>query len=107
MPKIVFNVFTGNFDYVLRPGEFARTGVPLIGTIGGGNKVFTTPTNFLHNSKVSIAVYVNGRRLTEGRDYLPSESGGIGTGYDTVTLEFAPKGAPGNPDYVSADYLET
>lgn len=110
MPRFVLNPFTGEFDAVTAPGEFRRTGVALVGAINGVNMVFTTPSIFVHASGGdSIAVYYNGQRLFEGaaNDYVVSESGGPGTGYDTVTLTFAPKGVPpSNPDIVTADYSE-
>lgn len=105
MPKIVFNIFTGNFDYVLRPGETARTDAVLSGAIDGVNKNFTTPTKFVHNAKVSIAPYWNGQRLNNPEDYSVSESGGPGTGYDTIILVEAPRPTP-KQDRVTADYFE-
>jgi len=48
-------------------------------------------------------VYYNGTRLLWLDDYLLVESGGGGTGYDTVVLAIAPK--PG--DKVFADYVVT
>lgn len=40
----------------------------------------------------SIALYFNGQRLESGagNDFTVSESGGVGTGFDTVTLLFLP-----------------
>jgi hypothetical protein len=79
--------------------------VPLVGAINGANTVFTTPDDFEHDpSGASIAVYYNGMRLEGGTgcDYTVSESGGAGTGFDTVTLTFAPKSG----DKLLADYIK-
>lgn len=106
--RLVFNPLTGEFDYVRRLGEARRVGVSLIGTIDGSNQVFTTPSKFIYEAGgESLCVYYNGQRLIEGAidDYTVSESGGPGTGHDTVSLAFAPKGAPGL-DRLTADYTE-
>lgn len=81
-----------------------RTGIALIGPMDGMNRIFrTTPDYFVHDPSGTgrdIEVWHNGRRLilTEiadpsTGDFIPSESGGVGTGYDTITLlTFAPVG---------------
>ncbi len=86
------------------PPRLPRTGVVLIGTIDGVNMVFTTPDFFLNDGTTSILVYYNGVRLElgAGNDYTLSESGGPGTGFDTVTLPFAP--VPPK-DKITADYF--
>ena len=68
-----------------------RTGIVLGGVKDGVNLVFTTPGKFRRIGGATIAVYWNGLRLREGptEDYSVSESGGPGTGYDTVTLAVA------------------
>ena len=55
------------------------------GTKNGTNVVFTTPDNFLEDT---IRLYVRGQRWQRGAgcDYVVSESGGAGTGFDTITL---------------------
>jgi hypothetical protein len=81
-----------------------RTGIALVGPKDGQNRVFrTTPDHFVHDPLVTgkdIEIWHNGRRLIltnvsdpgQG-DFVPSESGGIGTGFDTITLlTFAPVG---------------
>lgn len=70
-----------------------RTGQQLIGPKDGVNVIFTVPVGdkFTHNLPfLSIQVYFNGMRLTLLDDYMVTESGGLGTGYDTVVLEVAP-----------------
>jgi hypothetical protein len=87
----------------LAPTKF-RTGVPLVGLKNGANRIFqTTPDYFVHDPTGTgrdIEVWHNGRRLiltavpdpSQG-DFIVSESGGVGTGFDTVTLlTFAPVG---------------
>jgi hypothetical protein len=80
-------------------------GITLIGAIDKINQVFTTPTYFLHEiGGRSIQVYYNGQRLLDPDDYIPSESGGAGTGYDTITLQGAKPPRPG--DKLWADYWQ-
>lgn len=70
-----------------------RTGQQLSGPKDGANVLFTVPTGdkFTHNLPFfSVKVYWNGVRLTLLDDYLVAESGGYGTGYDTVVLEVPP-----------------
>jgi hypothetical protein len=66
----------------------------LVGTINAINTVFTT-TQFVDRSVAGKEewVYYNGRLFEEGLgcDYVASESGGVGTGYDTFTFAFAPR----------------
>jgi hypothetical protein len=65
------------------------------GTIGSGNKVFTTATAFATGK---LAVLLNGVRQILGDDYTVTD-------VDEVTFTFAPKAAPGNPDIVTFDYV--
>lgn len=81
-----------------------RTGVALVGPMDGANRIFrTTPDHFVHDPAGTgrdIEVWHNGRRLiwTSAAnpglgDFTVSESGGVGTGFDTITLlTFAPVG---------------
>lgn len=81
-----------------------RTGADLVGPKDGMNRIFrTTPDHFVHDPTGSgrdIEVWHNGRRLIWTSvanpalgDFTVSESGGVGTGFDTVTLlTFAPVG---------------
>ena len=85
-----------------------RTNVSLIGTKDAVNKTFMTPEKFFRNTNRSIKVYVNGQRLYENvdgiGDYLPAESGGAGTGYDTIIFN-ASVPAPRASDILIADYF--
>lgn len=79
-----------------------RVGVALVGPKDGSNRVFrTTPDVFEHDlggTGQTIEVFHNGRRLIQTTsmdpsigDYWVEESGGVGTGYDTINLlTFAP-----------------
>lgn len=70
-----------------------KTGIFLIGILDGMNRSFKTPDKFLRLNGVSIDVFHNGRRLVESPtsdvrfgDYFCTESGGAGTGFDTINL---------------------
>lgn len=69
--------------------------IELIGTKNSINRIFTTVDKFINgsygNNVFKISIKHNGRDLVEGIDYMVAESGGVGTGYDTVILNFAPK----------------
>jgi len=75
-------------------GTDPRIREDLQGTINSVNKVFTTLSYIDRTDpKKSEWVYYNGILMREGvgNDYVASESGGAGTGYDTITFDFAPK----------------
>lgn len=80
-------------------------GEDLAGLINDVNTVFTTAVDFVAGSE---AVYFNGVRQREGvgNDYVRSESGGVGTGFDTITFAAAPRNRPGSKpdDTVTIDY---
>lgn len=107
MPRLMLNFLTGEFDYILRRGEYQHVGESLVGDVDGTNVTFYTQKPFLVNGSVSIAVYLNGVRLHAGAtsDYVISESGGPGTGYDTVILAVAPRSTP-TLDNLVVDYTE-
>jgi len=75
--------------------------VELFGPKNGVNTIFTTPDKFRPET---FRLYVNGLRQQEGvgSDFEISESGGLGTGYDTVTLDS--RLAPYSEESVVADY---
>lgn len=86
-------------------GRF-RVGQGLIGVKDGINQTFTTPglEKYVHNLPfLSIQLYLNGQRLALLDDYTVVESGGSGTGYDSVTLEVAPR----SDEHLLADYVIT
>lgn len=84
-----------------------RWNIDLIGARNGANVTYTTPEDFIQASgtypNVVIRVYWNGVRLRLGasNDYTVSESGGAGTGYDTIVMAVAPKA----DDQLTADYI--
>jgi len=82
--------------------ELRKYDVPLRGTKNSSNTVFTVPEIFL---PTSFVLHVNGLRQQRGVgcDYLISESGGPGAGYDTVTLDT--RLAPYTEESVTADYV--
>jgi len=85
-----------------------REGTELIGTIDGINRTFTTPEVFLDgtisDNVLRIKILHNGRRLIKDIDYIISESGGLGTGYDTVEfISFIPQAEP--KSRLVADYF--
>lgn len=70
-----------------------REGITLLGSYNGVNVSFQTPEPFVQNSNLNIKVYMNGQRLRFGalNDYVVAESGGPGTGFDTVIVAVPPK----------------
>ena len=72
--------------------------IALIGDINNTNRIFTIPSpdkfinGTFYGNTFKIQVFHNGRLLIESIDYLISESGGTGTGYDTIILiSFTPR----------------
>jgi hypothetical protein len=65
-----------------------KQGISLIGNQNGSNISFYTPDRFINgidgDNEFKITVVRNGRTLTENEDYILLESGGSGTGWDTV-----------------------
>ena len=62
--------------------------VTFVGVKDGVNLTFVAPDGdkFIHDGEQSIVGDWNGRELRVDRDFEVSESGGVGTGYDTVKL---------------------
>ncbi len=95
---------TGGSSVTINTGSH-RTNVVPLGAIDGVNTVFTSPEDFVHNGLSDEMVYLRGLRRISGvgSDYVASESGGVGTGYDTVTFLDAPKSG----DILLLDYFLT
>lgn len=77
----------------------------LVGAVDGVNVTYATPglEKFSHNLPfLDISVYLNGVRQKLLDDYLVAESGGIGTGYDSIVM-LGPPPLPG--DVLLADYV--
>lgn len=84
-------------------GRF-RTAQNLVGPKDGMNLLFKVPgaDHYTHNLPFfTIAVYLNGQRMTLLDDYIVVESLGSGTGYDAILLNEAPY----SDDHVVADYI--
>ena len=74
------------------------------GLKNNANQVFTTANFFIPDSE---KVYVNGMRMSRKGgfcDYEISESGGVGTGYDTITLGLI---APDPDEQIMVDYTKS
>lgn len=73
--------------------------------VTGNPTIFTTTANYIHGGLYTETVFYNGQRVWEGtgNDYLATESGGAGTGYDTITTTFTPRiGSNWTMDFVPA-----
>lgn len=83
-----------------------KQGVELIGVKDNHNRVFTTPDYFINGSfggnDFRVLLRHNGRVLIPDCDFSVSESGGVGTGYDTITLLTF---APNTKSELYADYV--
>ncbi len=82
-----------------------RVGQNLVGPKDGSNVTFYTPglEKFTHNLPfLDISIYLNGSRLALLDDYLIAESGGVGTGYDSIILLVPPLVSN---DHLLADYV--
>jgi hypothetical protein len=63
-----------------------------------------TSEKFVHDPpRLTLALFFNGQRLLLADDFLLSESGGPGSGYDTITTLFAPRVG----DKLRGDYFVT
>lgn len=78
----------------------------LVGIKNGANPDFAVPggEKFIQVGENVIRVYRNGLRQNFGADsdYTVSESGGVGTGYDTITFTGP---APLDYEELRADYM--
>lgn len=80
--------------------------IELIGTVDGANTIFTIPSGvWIQEDLYKIIVYRNGVKQVLGDDYFISESGGTGTGFDTVIMSEPPVVRNGIPDVMTADYF--
>lgn len=79
--------------------------IQLVGIVNGINTIYTIPDGiWIQNPPYKIIVYKNGVKQVLGDDYFISESGGPGTGYNTITFVVPPASNPAPPDYLTADY---
>jgi len=69
-----------------------RDNVELVGPKNSANRIFKVPfpdkfiQGMFDENDFRIIIDHNGRRLVENCDYIVSESGGPGTGYDTIEI---------------------
>jgi hypothetical protein len=79
--------------------------IELVGLVNGINTIFTIPSGiWIQSSPYKIIVYLNGVKQVLGDDYFIAESGGPGSGYDTVIMTVPPESSILPPDIVTADY---
>lgn len=80
--------------------------IELIGVQDGSNRTFTTPDDFIEgvfgSNEFHIRVRFNGRILIND-EYLLMESGGPGTGYDTIVFVGSPP--PEAKHEIRVDYV--
>lgn len=79
--------------------------IQLLGIVNDFNTVFQIPAGtFIQNSVYKIIVYKNGVKQFFLDDYFIAESGGPGTGFDTVIFTSPPVTIPIPIDILTADY---
>lgn len=79
--------------------------IELVGLVNDSNTVFTIPSDtFIQDITYKIIVYLNGVKQVYLDDYFIAESGGPGSGYDTVIFTVPPATIPQPDDVVTADY---
>ncbi len=81
--------------------------VQMVGAVDSVNRTFRVPDKFIKGSyfgnDFNIIVTHNGRELFEGTDFICVESGGLGSGYDTIELQsFTPRA---NHSLLYANYV--
>lgn len=86
-------------DFIMNSGSGVlytwKEKIPLIGLKNGTNRIFYTPDKFINGTYFGntfhITVEHNGKELYENIDFTIAESGGTGTGYDTLNfISFSP-----------------
>lgn len=79
--------------------------IQLVGLVNNTNTIFTIPSGtWIQSPPYKIIVYKNGVKQVLGDDFTIAESGGPGTGYDTVILAVPPTTVPAPVDVITADY---
>lgn len=67
-----------------------KENISLVGARDGVNRLYKIPApdkfinGIFQNSEFHISVHHNGKLLEQGIDFIVAESGGVGTGYDSV-----------------------
>lgn len=70
---------------------FFLNGRELIGDKNSTNTIFSTPSKFLQDGSVGVVLNRNGQEQLLGFDYIVGESGGLGTGFDTIIIRKPPR----------------
>ena len=104
---------TDGTDGIGLPTTDLRVDIALAGIINSSNKSYALPggekaVNLSASGSASIEAFYNGKRLEHGaaNDFIESESGGVGTGIDTITFVAArPPPRPG--DKVTANWIKS
>lgn len=79
--------------------------IKLVGDVNDINTVFKIPSGtWIQSNPYKIIVYKNGVKQVYLDDYFIAESGGSGTGFDTVILVVPPATTPTPIDVITADY---
>lgn len=79
--------------------------VQLLGAVDNFNTLYFIPSGtFIESSNLKIVVYKNGVKQVLNDDYVVNESGGVGTGYDSVIMTVAPTTVPAPIDVITADF---
>ena len=73
-----------------------KINIRMLGIKNGSNRTFTTPDVFINEDVggdlLTISIFHDGNRLVEDDEYVLAESGGAGTGFNTVIITaFKPK----------------
>lgn len=84
-----------------------RQDIQLVGAVDGINTIYTIPSGkWIQSSPYRIIVYLNGVKQFYTDDYMIAESGGVGTGFDTVIFTVPPESSIPPIDVVTADYWQ-
>lgn len=84
-----------------------KENISLVGARDGINRIYKVPNSdkfingIFQNSELSISVYHNGKLLEQNIDYIVAESGGVGSGFDTVIFT---NYSPPNRSRILANY---
>ena len=87
-----------------------RKNQPVTPAPDGVETIFFPPEDFLYSTTPALSflnpsVYLNGNRLQEGVDYTLEESGGVGTGFDSIEFVSGPLTTPRTGDLILVDYF--
>lgn len=88
----------------LKAGSAQTQDIELAGIKNGSNTLFTLSTGdkFLYDANNKLTLYINGVRQAYTENFMVAESGGPGTGYDTIVIVDPPLAE----DDLFADYFK-